>query len=469
MSREGYIPKDKRKKILLIGDDVRFNSGCSTMLREIVIGTSHKYNWVQIAGAIKHPNEGQRLDLSAETNQLNDIPDASVYLYAVNGYGNPDLIRQMLKQEKPDALFIMTDPRFFIWLFQMENEIRKQIPLIYYNIWDNLPYPYYNQPYYESCDALLAISKQTENINKIILGDKAKNKVIKYIPHGINEKTFFPITSEQPEYLTLQEFKKQQFRGREYDFVLFFNARNIRRKSIPDLLEAYKHFCDDLTDEQAAKCVFLLHTQLRDENGTNLEAVCKLLFEDSSKYNIIFNEAMLTPQQMNLLYNSVDCTALISDNEGWGLSLTESMMCGKPIIANITGGMQDQMRFDDGEKWIQFSKEFGSNHRGPFTNHGKWAFPVFSSNISMVGSIPTPYIYSDRVSAEDVAKAIREIYSLKIHNRKYYDEICEAAREWVISDESMMSATNMCKNMIEGIDVTLKQFKPRENFELIKS
>ena len=33
-------------------------------------------------------------------------------------------------------------------------------------------------------DALFGISKQTKNINEMVLGDKVKNKVIKYIPHG---------------------------------------------------------------------------------------------------------------------------------------------------------------------------------------------------------------------------------------------------------------------------------------------
>ena len=74
------------------------------------------------------------------------------------------------------------------WLFQMENEIRKKVPMIYLNIWDDLPAPLYNKSYYESCDTLMAISKQTLNINKLVLGDKAADKILTYIPHGINEK-----------------------------------------------------------------------------------------------------------------------------------------------------------------------------------------------------------------------------------------------------------------------------------------
>ena len=44
--KEGYIEQAKRKKILLLSDDIRFTSGISTMAKEIVIGTSHRYNWV---------------------------------------------------------------------------------------------------------------------------------------------------------------------------------------------------------------------------------------------------------------------------------------------------------------------------------------------------------------------------------------------------------------------------------------
>jgi hypothetical protein len=36
---------------------------------------------------------------------------------------------------------LITDPRYFIWLFAMENEIRKHIPITYLNIWDDYPAP----------------------------------------------------------------------------------------------------------------------------------------------------------------------------------------------------------------------------------------------------------------------------------------------------------------------------------------
>jgi len=128
--KEGYIKKEDRKKILLITDDIRVHSGVAQIARETVLNTCHRYNWVQIAGAIKHPDKGKRLDLSEDTNKQTGENDTSVILYPTDGYGNPDLIRNIIKVEKPDAIFLITDPRYFTWLFQIENEIRKKYLLL---------------------------------------------------------------------------------------------------------------------------------------------------------------------------------------------------------------------------------------------------------------------------------------------------------------------------------------------------
>jgi len=240
--KTSYIPKNKRKRILLLGDDLRMHSGVATMLREIVTKTSNHFNWVQLAGAINHPEQGKKLDLSQATNNQMDILDAEVQLIPINGYGDPFLIREAIKHEKPDAIMMMTDPRYYIWLFQIENEIRKHIPIIYLNIWDDYPAPLYNEDYYRSCDGFAAISKQTANINRIVLGDDAKNKTIKYVPHGIDHKVFRPLTKQDPEWNSFQVYKKQVLGEKEYDFVWYYNARNIRRKQTSDMFAAWKVF-----------------------------------------------------------------------------------------------------------------------------------------------------------------------------------------------------------------------------------
>ena len=463
---KGYIPRDQRKKILFMCDDIRMTSGISTMAREIVVGTAHRFNWINIGGAINHPDQGKRLDICDDTNKILGIEDSSVYIYPINGYGSQEFVRQMIDIEKPDAIMFFTDPRYWTWLFQMENEIRKKMPMIYLNIWDDLPAPLYNKAYYESCDTLMAISKQTLNINKLVLGDAIEDKILKYIPHGINEKIFFPINEFMAEEQHALEGKRKQVFGDNVpEFVVFYNARNIRRKSTSDLIAAYAQFCDSIGKEKAKKCALLLHTQVTDDNGTDLGAVTELLC-DPEYQRVIFHDARVPAQEVNLLYNLSDVSALVSSNEGWGLSLTESMMAGRMIIANVTGGMQDQMRFEDEDgNWIDFDENFCSNHFGTYKKHGEWAVPVFPTNMSIVGSIPTPYIFDDRCDFRDVAKAIEEVYNLSPEERANKGE---AGRKWVTSEESMMSAENMCYNVIECLEKTFDKFKPRKSFEFIK-
>ena len=337
--------------------------------------------------------------------------------------------------------------------------------MIYLQIWDCEPAPLYNANYYRSCDALLAISKQTKALNEVVLGEYAKDKVIKYVPHGINHEMFYPIAKDSEEYQKVQDVKEIVLKGKDFDFVVLFNSRNIRRKSIPDTILAFKHFLDGLPSEKADKCCLLLHTQAVDDNGTDLPAVIELLLGEK-KDQVIFSNPGTATQYMNYLYNMSDVSILISSNEGWGLSITEAMMCGKMIIANVTGGMQDQMRFvDENGKWIEFDESFCSNHLGKYKECGEWAIPVFPSNISLQGSVPTPYIFDDRADFRDAAAAIRKVYDMTPEERERRGAL---GREWVLSDESKMSAVKMSENIIDAVDETLATFKPRERYEIVK-
>tara|TARA_R110001592_G_scaffold65051_5_gene199841 strand:+ start:96 stop:1526 length:1431 start_codon:yes stop_codon:yes gene_type:complete len=455
---EGYIKKEDRKKILLLTDDIRVHSGVAQVGRETVTNTAHRYNWVQLAGAVKHPEKNQIQDLSEATNKEIGIEDASVVLYPCDGYGDEKLVRLVIEREKPDAILLITDPRYFEWLFNIEDEIRSQIPITYLNIWDDLPAPMYNQDFYDSCDALFGISKQTKNINEMVLGDKAKNKVIKYIPHGLNHKKFYQLEENDKELIN---FKKQFHNSEGKEFTILFNSRNIRRKSIPDTILAWKLFLDKLPKNQRNKCQMVMHTQPIDQAGTDLPAVIRFLFPKED-HNIIMSHQKLTIEQMNLLYNNADGTILLSSAEGWGLSLTESLLTGTPIIANVTGGMQDQMRFvDENDNWYTPTPDVPSNHRKTYTKCGEWALPVFPTNLSLVGSPKTPYIYDDRCSAEDAADQIMNLYKMGDKERK---RIGNLGKEWALSEEAGFTAETMAQRISEGFEETFKNFKPKSRF-----
>ena len=460
-----HIPKDSRKKILLLCDDIRMHSGIGGMGREIVIGTSHHFNWVNLGAGINHPDIGKILDLSEDVNKHANINDAYVKVIPNNGYGTPDTIRQLISLEKPDAIMIFTDPRYWIWLFEMEREIRSSIPIFYLNIWDNYPAPMFNRSYYESVDLLMAISKQTKLINELVLGEKKHDKVITYVPHGINDKYFFPIDLKHPQYRELIQFRNTTIPNNNIDFVLLYNSRNIRRKSTSDLILGYKVFCDMIGKEKSKRCALVLHTEILHEAGTDLKAVCEA-FCDPEYINVYFSTDKFDTRQMNFLYNISDATISVSANEGWGLSLTESLMAGTMVISNVTGGMQDQLRFEDNEgNWYTPTPDVPSNHLKTYTKCGEWGIPVFPVCRSLVGVPITPYIFEDHVTPEDTAQAILKVYNMSNSER---EKRGQKGREWVLSEESGMSSKVMCNNVIRSMNMGFDKFVPRKSFELIK-
>tara|TARA_B100000767_G_scaffold222997_1_gene211785 strand:+ start:1018 stop:2457 length:1440 start_codon:yes stop_codon:yes gene_type:complete len=458
------IPKDKRKKILLICDDIRVHSGVATVAKEIVTHTAHHFNWVQIAGSINHPEKGKRLDLSQNTNELMGINDSSILLYPSDGYGNSNMIREIIKIEKPDAIMLFTDPRYFMHIWNLEQEIRKSIPITYLNIWDDYPAPMYNRPYYEACDLLMGISKQTVNINKLVLKGHEGNRIFKYIPHGKDTKNFFPIEDNNLDYIN---FKKSIFKHKQPKFVLFFNSRNIRRKQIPDAMLAFRTFLDTIPKEEAKECYMILKVEKVTDAGTDLTKVKEYLFDEEYPDNVMFIDQRLSEQQLNWLYNLADVQILLTSNEGWGLTITEAMLAGTPIIANVTGGLQDQMRFeDDNGEWFTPNADIPSNHRGTYKKHGEWAFPVYPTSRSIQGSPPTPYIFDDRCKWEDAMERIKECYKL---GRKELKRKGLKGREWALSDEAGFTSPHQAQRVIEAFNELFNTWKPREKYELINT
>lgn len=169
--RNGHevLPHDKRKKMLLMSDDLRMSSGISTVSKELVFGTVHYYDWVQLGAAVDHPEKGREIDLGDDIREKTGVVDASLKIIPWAGYGNAEVLRQVIMRHNPDGMIAFTDPRYFRWLFDVEHEFRQTIPIMYYNIWDCTPDPIYNKDYYASCDGLLAISRQTYGINHRVI------------------------------------------------------------------------------------------------------------------------------------------------------------------------------------------------------------------------------------------------------------------------------------------------------------
>ena len=461
-----------KKKILLMSDDLRMTSGVGTMSKEFVLGTCHQYDWVQLGGAITHPEEGKVVNMDEDVRKMTDVKDAKLTIYPISGYGSQELLREVLSREKPDAILHYTDPRFWRWLYDMEHEVRQEMPIFYYNIWDDWPAPQYNEFFYESCDLIMNISKQTvAMVKEVWKKNPPEDWQVTYLPHGINEKYFYPISVFDEEYKQVESMKKQLTQDNEIKFVIFYNNRNIRRKSPGDLILAFKTFCDMLSQEEADKCALLMHTQPRDENGTDLPVVAATICPE---YKVYFSDKKLDPNQLNYLYNMADVTVNIASNEGFGLGTCESLMAGTPITVNVTGGLQDQCGFKYKDKLLTYKdydrvkslhddRKWANNEE---LTWGEWVKPVWPSNRSMVGSIPTPYIFDDRCRFDDVAQAMKDWYDEGPDKRQKFGM---KGHEFVMSDYAMMSTTAMCQNFIDHMDTGFKKWKPRKRYSIFKA
>jgi glycosyltransferase involved in cell wall biosynthesis len=284
-------------------------------------------------------------------------------------------------------------------------------------------------------------------------------QLIHYVPHGIDSTVFKPL--EKKDKLIAE--KRTQLFGADankYNFVVFHNSRNIHRKRTSDTILAYRTFCDNLTPEEASKCALVLHTEIVSDAGTDLVAVIESC---CPKYKVVIDPHRLTPEQMVAMYNIADVTILISSSEGFGLSIAESIMCGTPVVVNVTGGLQDQIgQVDDNGNPLEFDSEFSTNSIGKYKNHGVWAKPVWPTAHYLQGSPPTPYIFDEVCRWQDAAEALMYWYLTPHEKREQYGA---EGRRWALN-EGGLSAKNMGEQFIRAVDFTLDNFVPAKSFDV---
>lgn len=360
---------NKKYKILTISDHPLSPSGVGTQTKYVIeaLLQSGNFEVISLGGAIKHHDYKPQ-----KTEEYGD----DWRIYPVDGYGNQDMIRSILRQEKPDMLWFMTDPRFWGWLWEIEQEIRPLLPMVYYHVWDNTPYPMFNKSYYESNDLIATISKVTSDIVQTVAPDVEE----KYVPHAVNHEVFKKLDTEE-----VQTFREafDEHHGTEGKTLFFWNNRNARRKQTGSLVTWFKDFLDEVGHDNAS---LVLHTDPKDQYGQDIHAI----MHDFGLTNgqILLSTDKIPPEKLALLYNIADCTINISDAEGFGLATLESLSCETPIIVNMTGGLQEQVT--DGTKWFGIGIE--------------------PSSKAIIGSQTVPYIYEDRISKEDFINALKKIY-----------------------------------------------------------
>ena len=364
---------DEKIKVLTLSDHPLLPSGVGTQTRYIIeaLLNSGKFSVLSLGGAVRHNDYNP-----TKTEEFGD----DWLIIPVDGYGDPSKLRGLIHSYKPDILYFMTDPRFYGWLWDMEDEIRPLVPMIYYHVWDNKPYPTFNKRFYDSTDKIVTISKVTSDIVRNVSPDVEEE----YVPHAVDQKVFRKISEEN---LAVVRDQNPLLKDK---FLAVWCNRNARRKQSGTLLFWWKEFCDRVGHDKA---VLLMHTDIRDPHGQPLDVLAEHLGINEGQ--VVFSNKKVPAPHLAAMYNMADVVINISDAEGFGLGTLEALSCETPIIVNMTGGLQEQVT--DGKEYFGVGIE--------------------PSSKAIIGSDQVPWIYEDRMNKEDFVNALEKMYNLSAEER----------------------------------------------------
>jgi glycosyltransferase involved in cell wall biosynthesis len=419
----------KKKKILVLSDHPLSPSGVGTQTRYMIeaLLKTGRYKFVCLGGAIQHADY-----TPVKVEHWGD----DWQIFPIDGYGNHEIIRSVLRKEKPDVLWFMTDPRFYEWLWEIENEVRAHVPMVYYHVWDNYPAPHYNGRYYRSTDEIICISKVTYGC----VTEVAPEVSSKYLPHAVPDSIYFKRTSaEDKEKIKIMKDRMIEACAPENSNpkkkYFFWNSRNARRKHSGTLIWWFKDFLDEVGHEKAT---LVMHTDPRDPHGQDLPHIIEHLGMNNGQ--VLLSTNKVSAEDLSMMYNVADFTVGISDAEGFGLSTLESLSCGTPIIVNMTGGLQEQVT--DGEKWFGWGIE--------------------PSSKAVIGSLSVPYIYEDRIGQKEFIDCLKKAMSL---TPTKYKKMSDAGIAHVKKNYSF---NNLEKSWIQTMDEIVEKhgsWSTRKNYQ----
>ena len=409
-------------KILTLSDHPLSPSGVGTQTRYMIeaLLKTGDYKIISLGGAIKHADYKP---------QMTEEYGEDWMIFPVDGYGTPDVVRSILRNERPDVVWIMTDPRFWGWLWMIENEIRPHAPIIYYHVWDNYPYPHYNKKYYESNDVIVTISKVTDDIVRTV---SPEVECIR-LPHAVDSNVYKPIEPEvmqrwigdHPVLKTWNETKT----------LFFWNNRNARRKQSGTLIWWFKEFLDEVGHDKAS---LVMHTDPHDPHGQDLAQILETL--GLTEGQVMLSTNKIPPEDLAMVYNVADCTINISDAEGFGLATLESLSCETPIVVTMTGGLQEQVT--DGEQWFGIGLE--------------------PSSKAIIGSQEVPYIYEDRISKEQFIDALKQMLDMSKDERK---ALGKAGRKHVMKEYNYNDYCDNWIDVFKNVAETHGSWETRKNYQ----
>jgi len=232
-------------------------------------------------------------------------------------------------------VFLFNDVEIFNPLKDYISDIRKkQIKTLKQSFKTIIYFPIDSAPRKEDLDVLKIINHQftyTEYAKEMVLQKITSAKYLEVAHHGTDSKSFYPLVEKNRKRLSINA-----------DFVFGSVNRNSARKDIASLIMAFYHL---KTQIKEPKICLYLHMNPLDAYGVNIERLCDRL-DLVYGHDVIcpkdFNEnAGVSNEDLNEIYNAMDCFVTTTTAEGWGLSVVEAMACKVPVIAPMHTSLKE--------------------------------------------------------------------------------------------------------------------------------
>jgi glycosyltransferase involved in cell wall biosynthesis len=182
-----------------------------------------------------------------------------------------------------------------------------------------------------------------------------------------------------------------------------------------------------------------MHTEPHDPNGQDLIAIAEEL--GLTKENFGISTVKMPSQELAKLYNAADFTINVSDAEGFGLSVLESLACETPVIGNLTGGIVEQITNEDGK------------HLG---------IGIEPSSKAVIGSQEVPWIYEDRISEEQFVDALLKAHSMSKEDKLNLGKL---AREHVVKNFNFENFITRWDKLLTDVYEKNGSWETRKNYK----
>lgn len=331
------------KKILCWSDSATAGTGFGTVSRHILkaLHNTGKYNIHHLA-----------INFHGDFVDKEEVPwqvQPAGLLDPKDPHGMRMFIRTMLKNEY-DFIWVLNDINVTHEVSALFNKAKerlanqgKKIPIViyYYPIDCNVPKD--RSDFLTSCDVPVCYTShgRAETLKKIpSLADHLQE-----IPHGVDTRSFFPGTKEE-----VDRWKRQIFHIDPRTTLVINVNRNSTRKQIQYSLLAFKEF-----QKKVPNSTMYLHTHVRDQGGDLVRAIKELGFDPTKDVTFPIKFSPSNPvsiETLNAIYNCGDIFLTTHLGEGWGLTITEAMAAGTPVVAPRNTCMTQQLGEDSSRGYL---------------------------------------------------------------------------------------------------------------------